>query len=76
VIATSTIGAIQSGLYYGYVGLVDGVLEQMIAEMDSKPRVVATGGMARPIAGASKFIESVDATLTLDGLRLVYDRKV
>jgi type III pantothenate kinase len=48
----------------------------MIAEMDSKPRVVATGGMARPIAGASKFIESVDATLTLDGLRLVYDRKV
>ncbi|HZN00897.1 MAG TPA: type III pantothenate kinase [Pyrinomonadaceae bacterium] len=74
VIATSTIGAIQSGLYYGYVGLVDGVLEQMIAEMNEKARVVATGGMARPIAGASKFIESVDATLTLDGLRLVYEK--
>jgi type III pantothenate kinase len=76
VIATSTIGAIQSGLYYGYVGLVDRVLEKMIAEMDSQPRIVATGGMAGPIAGASRFIESVDATLTLDGLRLVYDRKV
>jgi len=76
VIATSTIGAIQSGLYYGYVGLVDRVLEKMIAEMNSQPRVVATGGMARPIAGASRFIESIDATLTLNGLRLVYDRKV
>jgi type III pantothenate kinase len=74
VIATSTIAAIQSGLYYGYVGLVDGVLEHMIAEMNSKPRVVATGGMASPIAGASRFIENVDPTLTLDGLRLVYER--
>lgn len=74
VIARSTFGAIQSGLYYGYVGLVDRVLEQMIAEMGSKPRVIATGGMAQPIAGASKFIEGVDATLTLDGLRLVHEK--
>jgi type III pantothenate kinase len=74
VIATSTFEAIQSGLYYGYVGLVDRVLEKMIAEMDSTPRVIATGGMARPIAAASRFIESVDMTLTLDGLRLVYER--
>jgi len=74
VIATSTVGAIQSGLYYGYVGLVDRVLEKMIAEMNEEARVVATGGMARPIAGASRFIETVDATLTLDGLRIVYGR--
>lgn len=74
VIARSTFGAIQSGLYYGYVGLVDHVLETMIAEIDSKPRVIATGGMARPIAEASRLIEKVDPTLTLDGLRLVYER--
>ena len=74
VIATSTRGAMQSGLYYGYAGLVDRVLEQMIAELGSQPRVIATGGHAPVIASASKFIEKIDATLTLDGLRLIYER--
>lgn len=74
VIATSTIGAIQSGLYHGYAGLVDGVLSQMIAELGSLPRVIATGGLAPLIADGSKFIEEVDRTLTLDGLRLIYER--
>lgn len=74
VIATSTIGAMQSGLYHGYAGLVDGVLSQMIAEMGSRPRVIATGGLAPLIAEGSKFIEEVDRTLTLDGLRLIYER--
>lgn len=74
VIATSTRGAMQSGLYHGYVALVDGVLEQMIAEMSSRPRVIATGGLAPVIASASKFIEKIDETLTLDGLRLIYER--
>lgn len=74
VIASSTIGAMQSGLYYGYVGLVDRVLEQMIAEMNAQPRVIATGGSARIIAGASRFIETIDDTLTLDGLRIVFER--
>jgi type III pantothenate kinase len=73
-IASSTIGAMQSGLYYGYAGLVDGVLERMIAEIGSKPHVIATGGLAPVIAGASKFIEKIDETLTLEGLRLVYER--
>ena len=74
VIATSTIGAMQSGLYHGYAGLVDGLLEKMIAEMGSRPRVIATGGLAPLIAGASKFIELIDETLTLDGLRSIYER--
>ena len=74
VIATSTRGAMQSGLYHGYAGLVDGILEKMIAEMGSQPRVIATGGLAAMIASASRFIEKVDETLTLDGLRLVYER--
>lgn len=74
VIGSSTIRAMQSGLYHGYAGLVDGVLEKMIAEMNTKPRVIATGGLARSIAGASKFIQEIDDTLTLDGLRLIYER--
>ena len=74
VIATSTSGAMQSGLYYGYAGLVDGVLTEMIAELGSRPRVIATGGHASLIAGASKLIEHVDERLILDGLRLIYER--
>lgn len=74
VIATSTRGSMQSGLYHGYLALVDGVLEKMIAEMDSRPHVIATGGLAPLIASASKVIEKIDETLTLDGLRLIYER--
>jgi type III pantothenate kinase len=73
-IGSSTIAAMQSGLYYGYAGLVDRVLERMIAELPSQPRVIATGGLAHILAGSSKFIEVIDETLTLDGLRLVYER--
>ena len=74
VIGASTVEAIQSGLYYGYAGLVDGILRRMIEELGERPRVVATGGLAPLIATASEFIEVVDETLTLDGLRLVYER--
>ena len=74
VIGSSTVEAMQSGLYYGYAGLVDGVLERMIGELGEKPRVIATGGLAPLIATASKFIEKVDDTLTLEGLRLVHER--
>lgn len=74
VIGSSTIEAMQSGLYYGYAGLVDGVLEQMIAELRTVPRVIATGGLAHILAGFSKFIEVIDGTLTLDGLRMIYER--
>jgi len=74
VIGSSTIGAMQSGLYYGYAGLVDGVLQRMIAELGVTPRVIATGGLAHSIAPASQFITEVDDTLTLEGLRLVHER--
>ncbi len=74
VIGSSTITAMQSGLYHGYVGLVDGVLRKMLAELGGSPRVIATGGLAPLIATGSELIELVDDTLTLEGLRLVYER--
>jgi type III pantothenate kinase len=74
VIGSATVEVMQSGLYHGYVGLVDGILRKMIAELGSTPRVIATGGLAPLIATGSEFIEKVDETLTLEGLRLVYER--
>ena len=74
VIGAATVEAMQSGLYHGYVGLVDGILRKMIEELGGSPRVIATGGLAPLIAKGSEFIKEVDETLTLDGLRLVYER--
>jgi len=74
VIATSTVSAIQSGLYYGYAGLIDRLIEQVREEMGESGKVIATGGLATLMEHASKYIDVVDATLTLDGLRLVYER--
>src|SRR6185437_8520822 len=74
VIGANTVEAMQSGLYHGYVGLVDGILRKMIDELGGQPRVIATGGLAPLIAKGSEFIQEVDETLTLDGLRLVYQR--
>jgi len=73
-IASSTVEAMQSGLYYGYVGLVDGMIEQMIVERGAVSRIIATGGLAPLIAEASQYIDAIDETLTLDGLRIVYER--
>src|SRR3989440_10530431 len=74
VIGAATVEAMQSGLYHGYVGLVDGILRKMIDELGGSPRIIATGGLAPLIAKGSEFIETVDEELTLEGLRLVYER--
>lgn len=74
VIGNSTIHSIQSGVFFGYMGLTDGILKRMIAELDEKPRVVATGGFAHLIAENCDLIEIVDDNLMLDGLRLIYER--
>jgi type III pantothenate kinase len=74
VIGTSTTDNIQIGLYYGSIGLVDGILERMIAELGPNTKTVATGGLAKLIATDSKYIHHVDEMLTLTGLRLIYER--
>ncbi len=74
VIGTNTVDNLQIGLYYGHVALVDGILERMIAELGAATKCVATGGLAHLIAGDSRYISEVNETLTLDGLRLIYER--
>jgi type III pantothenate kinase len=74
VIGTGTVDNLQIGLFYGYVGLVDGILARMIDELSPDTRTIATGGLARLIAGGSKYIKQVDDLLTLTGLRLIYER--
>jgi type III pantothenate kinase len=74
IIGTNTVGSVQSGLYYGYLGLVDGILERLVAEMGPDLKVVATGGLAPLIAAGSKYISDVNDLLTLDGLRIIWER--
>jgi type III pantothenate kinase len=74
VIGTNTVTHLQSGIYYGYIGLVDGILERMITELGQPARVIATGGLARQISADSRFIAEIDDMLTLDGLRILYER--
>ena len=76
VIGRNTVASIQSGLYNGYVSLVDGIVRRMVQEAGFPIRVVATGGLARLIAKGSATIEEADELLTLDGLRLIHAMNV
>lgn len=74
VIGSNTVGSLQSGLFYGYLALVDGLLERLLGEMGASTKVVATGGLAALIGNESKYISTVDDLLTLDGLRIIWER--
>jgi len=74
LIGTGTVSSMQSGIWFGYLGLVDGILARMIDEIGTVRRVVATGGLADGLGEDSRFIDEIDPNLTMSGLRLIWDR--
>jgi len=74
VIAKNTVGSMQAGLYFGYLGLVEGLVGRMKAELGGSPTVVATGGLATLLLTGSGVVDRIDPLLTLTGLRILYQR--
>lgn len=75
LIGTNTVGSMQSGLYYGIVSMIDGILKRLLTEVGVHTHTIATGGQAPLIAKGSRYLKHIDEDLTLDGLRLIWRRQ-
>jgi type III pantothenate kinase len=74
LIGKNTVDSIRSGLYYGFVGLIDGIVERVIAELGPETKPIATGGQARLVAASSRYIKEINEDLTLEGLEIIWRR--
>jgi type III pantothenate kinase len=74
LIGTNTVGSIQAGLYYGAIGMIDGILERLMGELGPETKVIATGGQASLILRSSRYLKQADEDLTLKGLRMIWER--
>ena len=74
IVGQDTVGAMQSGVFWGYIGLIEGLIKRIKAEMDDRPKIVATGGIASLFEGATEAIDHFDPDLTIRGLTEIYRR--
>jgi type III pantothenate kinase len=74
LIGTNTVSSMQAGLYYGVIGMIDGILERLTCELGVETCAIATGGQAELITRGSRYLKEVDADLTLEGLHLIWQR--